>query len=125
VNLKERAIDLRTKKEAYEAAKEVKAEAEFEFKQAQQEMLDEMESNGVEGLKHEGINFVPTKTNYGQITDRKAFVEWCEENEPELLEPKERKALLNEKARQLLDDGEEFPPGMSFRVEEYISQRSA
>jgi hypothetical protein len=125
VTIQERAADLRTKKLAKEAAKEEFARCEQEFKEAQSDLMEYMDDNDVEGIKHDGINFVPVKTNYGQIDDRKAFIAWCEENDEELIEPKERKSVLNKRARQLLDDGEPFPPGMTFRTEEYISQRAA
>ena len=125
MTVEERAKDLREKKLKYEELKDQADIAKMEFKQAQAELLEYMDANDIEGVKTDGINFVPTKTYYGQITDRQAFIEWAQENDDELLEPKERKAVLNERARQLLDDGEEFPPGMGFRVEEYVSQRSA
>jgi hypothetical protein len=125
MTVEERAKDLREKKQKYEDLKEKADEAKLDFKTAQAELLEYMDANDIEGVKTDGVNFVPTKTYYGQITDRKAFIAWAEENDDELLEPKERKSVLNERARQLLDDGEEFPPGMGFRVEEYISQRSA
>lgn len=125
MTIEERAKDLRAKKQDYEAKKEAADIAKLEFKMAQSELLEYMDANDIEGVKTDGVNFVPTKTFYGQITDRRAFVEWAQENDDELLEPKERKSILNERVRQLLDDGEEFPPGMSFRVEEYISQRSS
>jgi len=125
MNVEERAKDLREKKLDFEEKKEAADIAKMEFKQAQAELLEYMDANEIEGVKTDGINFVPTKTIYGQITDRKAFIRWAEENDDELIEPKERKSVLNERARQLIDDGEEFPPGMGFRVDEYISQRSA
>ncbi len=125
MNLEERAKDMRAKKERYKDLKKEADEAYVDFKIAQAELMEYMDANDIEGVKTDGINFVPTKTVYGQITDRKAFVEWAQENDPELLEPKERGAVLHERARQLLDDKEEFPPGMGFRVDEYISQRSA
>lgn len=125
MTVEERAKDLRAKKQDYEEKKEAADIAKMEFKQAQAELLEYMDANDIEGVKTDGINFIPTKTVYGQITDRKTFIEWAEENDDELIEPKERKSVLNERARQLIDDGEEFPPGMGFRVEEYVSQRSA
>jgi hypothetical protein len=125
MTVEERAKDLREKKQDYEVKKEAADAAKLEFKQAQAELLEYMDANDVEGVKTDGINFIPTKTYYGQITDRTEFIAWAEENDDELIEPKERKSVLNERARQLIDDGEEFPPGMGFRVEEYISQRSA
>lgn len=125
MTVEERAKDLREKKQDYEEKKEAADIAKMEFKQAQAELLEYMDANDIEGVKTDGINFIPTKTVYGQITDRNAFIAWAEENDDELIEPKERKSVLNERARQLIDDKEEFPPGMGFRVEEYVSQRSA
>lgn len=110
------------------ARDEAKAEAESldrQFKAEQAKLLERMEEEKCEGVKVEGINFVPTKTIYGQVQDRSEFVKWAEENEPELLEPKERKELINELVRQKLDDGEPLPPGLNFRTQEYISQRAA
>lgn len=124
MTLEERAMDMREKKLKYEALKEEADEAKLTYKTAQSELMEYMDANDIEGVKTNGINFIPTKTIYGRISDRQAFIAWAEENDDELIEPKERKAVLNERARQLLDDKEEFPPGMDFRVEEYISQRS-
>lgn len=125
MTIEERAKDLREKKLAYEELKEAADIAKMEFKMAQAELLEYMDANEIEGIKADGINFVPTKTIYGKITDKKAFVAWAEENDDELITAEPRKSVLNERARQIIDDKEEFPPGMNFRVEEYISQRSA
>lgn len=125
MTLEERAKDLREKKLAYEDLKEKADEAKLEFVMAQAELMEYMDANDVEGIKADGINFVPTKTTYGKITDKKLFIEWAEANDKELIAAEPRKAVLNERARQIIDDKEEFPPGMGFRVEEYISQRTA
>lgn len=125
VPINEQAAKLRELKSSKDEAKAEYESLNKQFKAAQQALIDRMEDTGTEGLKVAGTNFVPTKTIYGQIQDRTAFIEWAQENEPELIEHRERKELLNELARELLNDGEPFPPGMSFRVQEYISQRAA
>lgn len=125
MDVKERAAKLRELKLDYEEKKEAADIAKMEFKQAQAELLEYMDANDIEGIKHDGTNFVPTKTIYGKITDKKELIAWAKEHDDDLVIDEVRKSSLNERARQLLDDGEEFPPGMSFRVEEYISQRSA
>ena len=125
MTLEERAKDLREKKLAYEELKEAADIAKMEFKTSQAELLEYMDANDIEGVKADGVNFVPTKTIYGKITDKKELIAWAKENDDELVIDEVRKSSLNERARQLIDDGEEFPPGMGFRVEEYISQRSA
>lgn len=123
-SINEEAAQLRELKLQRDEAKGEFESLDAQFKSKQSELLERMKHEKCEGVKVDGVNFVPTKTIYGQITDRRAFVEWAEENAPELLEPKERKELLNEKARQLLDDGDPFPPGMNFCTKEYISQRA-
>lgn len=125
MTIEERAIDLREKKLAYEDLKEKADIAKMEFKAAQADLMEYMDANDIEGIKANGINFVPTKTIYGQVKDKKEFIAWALENDEELVAPEPRKSVINERARQLLDDKEEFPPGFGFRVEEYISQRSA
>lgn len=124
-SLNQDAAALREMKLARDEAKAQYEDLDKQFKSAQAELLERMEEEGCEGTKVDGTNFVPTKTIYGQVQDRSAFVEWAQENEPELLEPKERKELINELVRQKLDDGEPLPPGLNFRVQEYISQRAA
>lgn len=125
VPLNEQAARLRELKLARDEAKAEYQSLDAQFKDAQKALIERMNEVGVEGIKKDGINFVPTKTIYGQVQDRREFVEWAEQEQPELLEPKERSELINELARQLLDDGEPFPPGLGFRVKEYISQRAA
>lgn len=123
--IQEQAADLRALKESRDEAKAEFDSLNGQFKAAQKDLIERMEATKTEGLKVNGINFVPAKTVYGQVTDRSAFVAWAEENAEELIEPKERSELINELARQLLDDKKPFPPGLNFRVQEYISQRTA
>lgn len=125
MTIQEYAAALRWLKVNKTELKEAYEQAALEFQICQAEMMEFMDANEIEGVKRDGINFVPTKTVYGKITDKKAFVAWAEENDEELIAAEPRKSVLNERARQLIDDKEEFPPGMNFRVEEYISQRSA
>lgn len=124
-SLNEDAAALRKSKLARDEAKAEFESLDKQFKADQAALLERMEEEGCEGTKVEGTNFVPTRTIYGQVQDRTEFVQWAQDNEPELLEPKERKELINELVRQKLDDGEPLPPGLNFRVQEYISQRAA
>lgn len=100
-------------------AKEAKQEAQ----RAELEFFARMDEEGVESIKYDGTLFVPSSTVYGQVQDRSEFVQWAEENMPELLETKERKALVNELIREHLDNGQELSPGLGFYVKEYVSQR--
>lgn len=124
-SIQEQAADLRTLKERRDEANAEYKSLDAQFKEAQAELMQRMEDEQVEGIKQGGTNFVPTKTIYGQVQDRNEFIKWALANEPELVEYKERGELINELARSLLDDGEPFPPGLSFRVKEFISQRAA
>lgn len=89
-------------------------------------LLERMESEEVDSMKTNGLNYVPAQTPYGSVNDRAEFIKWAQENgQEELLEVKERKKLINQIARRHLDDGEPLPPGMSFYVKDYISIRAA
>ena len=106
------------------------AQAQFksldaQYKKLQEDIIEDMEHEGVDSMKVDGINFVPAETQYGQVQDRQAFVEWAKENDEELIEYKERGQLVNELVRERLDNGEELPPGLTFYVRQYVGQRSA
>lgn len=107
-----------------EAKREYEALAE-EFKIDQARLLERMEEEENEGIKADGTNFVPSATVYATVQDRSAFVEWATENDPELIEPRERGELINQLVREHLDDGRPLPPGLGSYVREFISQRAA
>lgn len=98
------------------AAKEKATDAENLF-------FERMRTEDVESIKVQGTLFVPAETVYGQVQDSSEFVAWAEENSPELVEVKARKALVNELIRERLDTGEALPPGLGFYVKQYVSQR--
>jgi hypothetical protein len=123
--LAEDAAEVRRLKQEKDSAKDVASDLERQFKAAQANLFERMEAEGVQGIKHEGTNFVPTRTVYAQLQDRRVFAEWARENAPDLIEDRERSDLLNDAVRAALDDGRELPPGVSFRVREYVSQRAA
>lgn len=104
---------------------EVADEAKQAFEAAQRTFYERLQDEGVGSIKVDGINFVPAHTVFGQIQDREAFIAWAQENEEELLEPRERKALINEIVREAVEQGKELPPGLGFYVREYVSQRVA
>lgn len=116
---------LRTLRGKRDRAKEKFDEAEAEFKSQQTHVFELMQANEVGSMKQGDTLFVPAETPYAQVQDREAFVAWAKEQMPELVEEKERKAVLNELIRERLDNGEELPPGVGFYVREYVSQRAA
>lgn len=108
------------KKKSYETADEA-------FKRKQQAVFDRMEAEGMGSMvdKRLGVQFVPTETVYGQISDRSEFIEWAKENDISLIQHKEREDLLNQLVRERIDNGEPLPPGVTMRVRQYIGQRAA
>lgn len=120
--------DLKAYRQKCEMRDDAKTEYEdlkAECDQLQIELLERMEAEGVDSQKTGGINFVPATTTYGNVADRAAFIEWCERTgNDELLERKERKGLINQLAREYIDNGEPLPDGMNSYQRKYISQRA-
>lgn len=98
-------------------------DAKAAVKVAERDLLERMEAEGSEGTRAGGYNFVPSRTSYGNISDRETFITWALENAPELVEYKERVKLVNEVVREYLDNGTPPPPGMDFHTRESISVR--
>lgn len=125
MSLNEELKQLRTLRYDRDDAKDTFEDLDKKYRAKQAELMQQMEGLGVESMKIDGTNFVPTSTVYAQMQDRGEFVAWAKENAPELLEDRERKDLLNAEVRRCLDDGEKLPDGLGFYVREYISQRVA
>ena len=125
MTLTDQAIELQHIKEARDNAKHTYDDLQAKFQAAKFALLDRMEDEKCDGIKAAGTNFVPTQITFAQVQDRSAFVEWAEDHAPELIEARERKGLLNQRVRELLDNGEPFPPGLGFYNDRNISQRSA
>lgn len=119
------ALALRDLKERRDTAKAEYESLNEEYKLAEADLLERMDEEGSEGTKAGGVNFVPAETPYAQVQDRAEFVKWAQENDDELIEPRERKELINALVRRHLDDGEPLPPGLGFYVRRYVSQRAA
>lgn len=107
-------------------AKDTHDDLKLKADEAELRLFARMEHEEAQSFRHAslGVNFVRAETTYGQVQDRSVFVEWAEKQSPELLETKERKALINELVREHLDDGKPLPPGLGFHVKQYVSQRA-
>lgn len=125
LSLPKQAAELRFLKQEADGLAAQAAGAKAFAVEAEHRFFERLEEEGVDSIKVGGTNFVKAETSYGQVQDRAAFIAWCEENKPELVELKERKALVNELVREHLDDGSELPPGLGFYVKQYVSQRAA
>lgn len=121
--LSEDAARLRELRHHYDRAKADADAYKQELDAAEQRLFERMEHERVDSIRVDGTNFVRAATTYGQVQDRADFVRWAEEEMPELVEKKERKALINEIVRERIDTGEPLPPGLGFYVKQYVSQR--
>lgn len=114
-------------KELTDQAKDAKAERE-RFERA---FMTRLEAEETDGVRTGGKLYTPTKTIYGSVTDRDAFLAWAKAQEGEgnddetLYEIKERKGLVSELVRERLDNDEPLPPGVGFYVKEYVSVTAA
>jgi hypothetical protein len=125
-DIDEELLALAHLKDMRDVAKDTFEIAEREFKAHQTATISRMEAADKQGSKAFGMSFTLTKpTHFGQIQDRSVFVTWAEENDPELVETKERAALLNALVRAKLDDGEPLPPGVGFYSRQHISMRDS
>lgn len=125
MKLNEQVLELRRLKESYRDLSKQADEAKAKHDQLQHKLIEMFQGLGVESIRVDGTLFVPSVTHYGSIQDRDAFTEWAELEMPELLEPRERKQLLNEMVRDKIEANEELPPGVGSYPREVISQRVA
>lgn len=116
---------LRQLRAELDEAELIARDAKIEYEDAQRKFFDRLETEGVGAVKVDGVNFVPQTTIYGQVQDREAFIEWAETTDESLLEPRERKALVNELVREAIEQGDPLPPGLGFYTKDYVSQRVA
>lgn len=125
MNISEEARQFRELRVERDEAKRVFEDLDAQYKQAMDRLFQRMNAEGVDGLKVDDISFTPSETVYANMQDRDAFVQWAKENDDQLIESKERKALLNAMVRERIDNGEPLPPGVGFYVRETVQQRAS
>lgn len=106
------------------AAKELK-DREKEFQEYQQKCFSRMEREGVSSQRSGEVMYVKRATKYAVVQDREEFTKWAEEQDETLIEPRERKKLLNALVRERVDNEEPLPPGIGFYEREFISRTAA
>jgi len=121
----EQARELRQLRLELDDAEAVAKSTKLDYVDAERRFFERMEAETVGSVKVDGVNFVPQTTVYGQVQDREAFIQWAESTDESLLEPRERKALINELVREAIEQGAELPPGLGFYTKDYVSQRVA
>ncbi len=113
-------------RDAVTEAKKAHDKVKDEHDRFQHSVFQYMKDKGTTSYGTEGETWVRKSTRYGSITNREAFLRWAEE--AGLLEDytqrKEVNARLNELVRQMIDDGQELPPGVDFYDREYVSRTS-
>jgi len=117
--------ELRKKRIARDKANDEYEQLKGECAKLESELFTIMRDQDMTSAKVGGVQFVTAETIYAQVQDKSEFIKWAEENEEELVAPAPRKALLNQKVRECLDNGEPLPPGLGTYTREYISQRTS
>ncbi len=94
-----------------------------EFKYEEGEIYDALFDAGMTSLKVDGDQYSLQEQIYGQVISLSDFMEWAdtEERLDEFFEMKPRMKIINEFARELVNNGEDFPKGLAFRENRYIS----
>lgn len=105
--------------EAVAKGKELAAEYDAE----QWRLIDLMDEHNTTSQTTDGIQFTRKSTPMCKVTDREAFIEWANQEDEALVEPRERKAVLNQLVRDRIDNGQDLPPGLDFYTKDVISQR--
>ncbi len=116
---------LRSRRVARDKAQEKADELADECRKLESELFAFMRDQDLTSAKVGGNQYVTATTVYAQVQDKQALIEWARENDEELVALSPRKALLNQKARECLDNGEPLPPGMGVYEKEYISIRAS
>jgi hypothetical protein len=117
----ELAAEYRAKRRAYLDSKKETERLRGEQEQLQRQLFAALEAKNAQGIKAGGTNFSRVTQRYAQIQNRAKFVKWAAENAPSLIESKERKQLLDEKVRELVDNGQTLPEGVGLQIKDTIS----
>jgi hypothetical protein len=121
ITLEEEIRSVRALRRDYEEKRTAADEAEAAWKKARLALWERMDATGVKSINIDSRTASAKSTIYGTISDKAKFIEWAEENAPELVAPAPRKGLVNELVRQRLDNNEELPPGVNWYVDKYVS----
>lgn len=124
MTLEEQIAHVAELRAAHEDAAERAKQAKANYEKAQLELWERMDGTGVKSINIRGTSYAAKSTIYGTVQDKEAVRRWAvdEGNAPELFEMKPRKGLVNERVRQMIDNGEELPEGLGFYTDHYVSQ---
>lgn len=68
---------------------------------------------GGASLRNKHGTFVAAETIMANISDAEAFEAWAREQDESYFLEKPREAIINQLARECIDNGEELPPGLT------------
>lgn len=120
-----RLIEAREKRDTDKAAAEL---SETEYRDIEAEVWEAMEDSPLKppykvDLGEYGVvRFHPKQTVYGKIVDDEAALEYFEERAmvDEVTKPKFAMKQINEMVRELYEQGESMPPGVTFSPKRYV-----
>lgn len=84
-------------------------------------MVDEGWTLNESTLALEGVMYKPSSTTFATIQDKNALLEYLQDHDDILVEPKIKEADLNQLVRECLDNGQPLPPGLGYYDKEFIS----
>lgn len=102
------------------------AKLERQSKEAWHEIwltMDDLGFQPGDSVTVNGTKYGKETTWYPAFQDTRVFVDWAAEHDPELIQPKLRKQLVNQRVQQMMDDGKELPPGLGAWPKEWVSRR--
>lgn len=122
-----RLVELRTNRDERKTAAEV---SEKEYRDYESDLFEEIQSGPMQGTRRIDLGepfglvaFTPRETTFGRIIDSEAAVEYFEEHgqTEEMTKPQIGKGKLNERVRELLEQGKPLPDGVDFYVNRGIT----
>lgn len=120
----ERLAEFRKLRVQKDRTKKAADDAKADFDRFQYDLFTDMQADGIESTKVDGVQYVRKATIYGNVQDMDAFTEWCSQDadrHDDYLKEAVQAARINEMVRDAINNNEELPPGLSFYTREYVA----
>lgn len=89
------------------------------------EAEDALDDNGGGTQRNKFGTFTASQTILASINDREAFEAWAAEQDETYFEEKAREGIINQLARELLDNGQPLPPGLTVYPQRRVTVKGA
>lgn len=121
--IQQRLAHLRRLKDLYRGLAEQADNAKADHDRYQAAIFEEMRDDRLDGVKHDGVHYIPKATVYASVQDLDAFAAWCKANDliEEFIVDSAAKGRVNELVRRCLDNAEELPPGIGWYEKQYVA----